>query len=91
MLTALAGSAGVVGGGVAIGGFDVVAYQTLPAGANGTLGSPLFAYNVTTGDATNTTGQRMEPTAYTFHFESASNLARFKADPWKYTPAWGGF
>ena len=107
----------VVTGGVAIGGFDVVAYQTLPAGANGTLGSRLFACelrssatsllsaslrlqcrpppvctdNLTSRDMSNSTGERMQPTAYEFRFASAANLATFAADPWRYTPAWGGF
>ena len=73
-------------------GFDVVAYQTLPAGANGTRGSPRFAFNLTTTDQSNSTGgERMKPTNYEFHFESAANRDLFAADPWKYTPAWGGF
>jgi hypothetical protein len=43
-------------------------------------------------DMTNTTGgERMADTQYEFHFANASNLAMFKADPWRYTPAWGGF
>ena len=50
-------------GRVAIGGFDVVAYQSLPASANGTKGSPEFAYNLTSQDMSNSTGQRMEPTS----------------------------
>ena len=88
MFVLAAGSAGAP----VIGGYDVVEYQSLPATANGTLGSQRFAYNLTTVDMNNaTTGQRMQPTAYEFWFSSAANLERFKADPWRYTPAWGGF
>ena len=28
---------------------------------------------------------------YTFLFTSAANAAAFKASPWSYAPAWGGF
>ena len=85
---ALAGM--VAYGGVALGGFAVVAYQTLPASANGTRGSASFAYNLTSSDASNAT-VKMQPTAYTFHFASAANRDSFAKDPWSYTPAWGGF
>jgi len=83
---------GASAGSPAIYGFDVVAYQSLPASASGVKGSAEFAFNLTSKDMTNTTsGERMEDTAYEFHFANASNLATFKADPWRYTPAWGGF
>lgn len=72
-------------------GFDVVAYQSLPASANGTMGTAQYSFNLTTTDESGTKGERMLPTNYTFHFASAANLAAFASDPWKYTPAWGGF
>tara|TARA_B110001452_G_C15184804_1_gene411513 strand:+ start:746 stop:1018 length:273 start_codon:yes stop_codon:yes gene_type:complete len=90
MLT-LAASPAALGYSPALYGYDVVAYRSLNASANGTMGSAEFAFNLTTTDESGAKGQRMPPTNYTFHFASAANLARFAADPWKYTPAWGGF
>ena len=91
MLTALA--AVTSGSAPVIYGYDVVAYHSLPADASGVKGSPQFAYNLTSTDMSPVSPgvERMKDTAYEFHFSSAANLAKFQADPWHYTPAWGGF
>ena len=90
MLTALAATSAST---PVIYGYDVVAYQSLAPTASGVRGSPQFAYNLTSTDMTpaGAGGERMKDTDYEFHFSSAANLAKFKSDPWRYTPAWGGF
>lgn len=66
--------------GPVLAGYDVVAYFSLEAGANGVLGSDEHKY--TLGGS---------PDGYTFHFASEENLALFAADPAAYLPQWGGF
>ncbi|XP_065193287.1 uncharacterized protein LOC135824480 [Sycon ciliatum] len=57
-------------------GYDVVAYFSLDAKSNGTIGSSehSFVFNNAT-----------------FHFSSVQNMVMFKSNPWKYHPAFGGF
>lgn len=65
-----------------LGGIDVVDFQNLKestwtaAGDKPTIGSTQYT---------------AELNGYTFHFKNAANQAKFKADSWKYAPAWGGF
>ena len=59
-------------------GYDVVAYYSLEPYPEGTavLGSEEFTSNYFD---------------YTYHFSTASNKAKFEANPIKYLPIWGGF
>eukprot|EP00752_Nemacystus_decipiens_P016488 g14739.t1 len=57
-------------------GVDVVAYWSLPAGAEPVLGKP---------DLTSQYGN------YRFYFSSIENLQTFESNPDKYVPAFGGF
>ena len=60
-----------------LGGVDVVAYWSLPAGANATRGdAERFAY---------------EWEGYTWAFSTAANRAAFMRAPRRYAPAWGAF
>jgi hypothetical protein len=78
---------------VALYGYDVVEYFSLPASASGVVGSASFAHDVVGVDKSSggASGQKMTPTNYTFHFKDAANLRAFQADPWRYLPRWGGF
>lgn len=65
---------------VVLDGYDLVAYFSLDAGADGVAGSS--DYTTTYGDNDNT---------YTFYFSTAANLALFEASPTSYLPQFGGF
>jgi hypothetical protein len=85
-LTSLAFSSGDP----ALRGYDVVEYFSLPASASGVAGSSDFSFDLLMTDA-GTASPKMTPSNYTFLFKDAANLATFKANPFKYTPKWGGF
>ena len=57
-------------------GYDVVAYFSLEAGSNGTVGS---------SDYTSTYN------GYSFYFSTAANKVLFEASPTSYMPKYGGF
>ena len=84
--------------GVAVGGYDVVAYRRLDPGnhsdpehyrpaENATLGSPDHSVAVTMKD-TPGTGNSW---TYHLHFASSKNMQTFMGSPARYLPKWGGF
>jgi hypothetical protein len=75
-------------GGAALGGYDVVAYWSLPHDAEGVLGSEEFAVNFTASDGLAGSDLRWQ---YKLLFSSAANRDAFEADPYRYLPQWGGF
>lgn len=68
-------------------GYDVVEYFNLDASDAGVQGSTDYQYSIETFD--NTTGTSFGK--FTFLFKDATNQKAFEADPFKYTPQWGGF
>jgi len=67
-------------GGVAVRGFDVVAYHNLTDYARGVMGTPRFATNITRDGYT-----------YEFWFTSQNNLDTFLSNQKHYVPLFGGF
>jgi YHS domain-containing protein len=67
--------------GPVLGGYDMVAYFSLDADADGVLGS---------SDYSSTYGSD-EDNLYTFYFSTAENKALFDASPTDYLPKYGGF
>lgn len=63
--------------GAVMGGIDFVDLESKVQGTD-SPGFGLLAYSV------NLNG-------YQFHFKSDANANAFKADPWRFAPAWGGF
>ena len=73
---------------VALGGFDTVAYFSLPAGAPAVKGVPKYWTNIALPDASGLGGGPFE---YTLLFSTAANRDAFVASPYQYLPQWGGF
>jgi hypothetical protein len=71
----------------ALGGYDVVAYWSLPSDSPAVLGSSKFTAMYTAKDRANETNAW----SYDFFFVSAANRDCFIANPTKYLPQWGGF
>ena len=63
--------------GPVLGGIDFVDLATKTQGQD----APIFGVSSFSATLNN----------YTFLFKSASNAAAFKASPWSFAPAWGGF
>ena len=80
-----------------LGGYDMVAYFSLPntppgaSSPSGVLGSALHSLNISTVDISGGAAQPRPLGQYEFWFASAANKATFAADPWKYAPKYGGF
>jgi len=72
-----------------LGGYDVVAYFSLPASSNGTMGTAAYTYNLTTEDKTVAPAKPLG--SWQFWFANEANLKAFTSDPWKYAPKYGGF
>jgi hypothetical protein len=69
----------------ALGGADVVAFFSLPAGAAPVAGSAAYRHDLVTTDDQ---GESYESTWY---FSSADHLAKFATNPGAYLPRFGGF
>ena len=84
--------AGIAAAGMPVlGGYDMVAYFSLPNTApssHGVLGSQAHSVNISTVDVA---GTAKSLGSYEFWFSSAANAAKFAADPWKFAPKYGGF
>lgn len=86
-LAATFGTAAVAGYKPVLQGYDMVAYFDEGSAA---VGDPSHNYTHTTYDySSNPSGDVIGD--YHFHFASEENAAKFKADPWKYAPKYGGF
>ena len=72
-----------------LGGYDMVAYFSLPPTAHGVMGSVAHSLNISTTDASG--GEHKPLGSYEFWFQSGANKAKFAADPWKFAPKYGGF
>lgn len=78
--------------GPVLGGFDVVAYQTiLSAGDFGVMGSEKYSHDLLSMDLSTGSPSQMLPTNYTFYFSSEAHRQIFSQNPWKYAPRFGGF
>ena len=78
--------------GPVLGGYDVVAYQTiLSAGEFGVMGSKKYSYDLLSTDLSTGSTGKMLPTNYTFYFSSEGHRQIFSNNPWKYVPRFGGF
>ena len=69
----------------ALGGADVVAFFSLPAGAAPVAGSAAYRHDLVTTD------DRGESYESTWYFSSADHLAKFATNPGAYLPRFGGF
>jgi hypothetical protein len=68
-------------------GYDMVAYFDEQQSHQG---SSQYKYVMTTYDySSNPNGDVIAD--YDFHFKNVENLEKFKADPWRYAPKYGGF
>jgi len=86
-LTTTLGSAVVAGYKPVLQGYDMVAYFDR---GDAMRGNSNHNYTHTTYDySSNPDGDVIGD--YHFHFVSEENAAKFKADPWKYAPKYGGF
>ena len=77
--------------GPVVGGYDVVEFHHLQPSDVGVKGNSNYSYNLLTQDTSTDTSKKMDPTNWTFYFKDAVNLQMFVADPFKYTPRYGGF
>ena len=71
-------------------GYDVVEYFNLKEGGEGVVGDSQYSANITASDLSNATNKMLD-TEYMFYFKDQTNLDKFKNDPWKYAPKYGGF
>ena len=77
-----------------LGGYDMVAYWSLPRSsegpaAQGVMGTAAHAVNISTVDVS--AGAPKSLGDYEFWFANEANKEKFAADPWKYSPKYGGF